>query len=143
MNDAEGKQQQRRRVDQQSARGCNHEPGQAGRNWRGPYARGRPVSPAQRAAEVVLIVREQEAHEDGGRAGDDQPRTPLPRPDERDDGCQREESGRLPRENGRVLRESISVFDEDGNISKRYPEWQASVAMIPRVTITCENMFTP
>ena len=36
----------------------------------------------------------------------------------------------LPRENGRALRESISMFDDEGELSKRYPEWQAGVAMI-------------
>ncbi|HCE46509.1 MAG TPA: hypothetical protein DET40_23435 [Lentisphaeria bacterium] len=36
---------------------------------------------------------------------------------------------RLPRDNVEVLKQSISIFDENGQVEPRYTEWQASVQM--------------
>jgi O-antigen ligase len=38
----------------------------------------------------------------------------------------------LPRDNAEVLRESVHLFDDDGNVSPRYTEWQAAAAMTQR-----------
>ena len=38
----------------------------------------------------------------------------------------------LPRDNPEALRESIQLFDDDGNVCRRYTEWQAAVAMTQR-----------
>jgi len=35
----------------------------------------------------------------------------------------------LPRENLRIVRESIAVFDEEGDLVRRYAEWQAAAEM--------------
>jgi O-antigen ligase len=36
----------------------------------------------------------------------------------------------LPRENGRALYESVRLYDDEGLVTKRYPEWQAAGAML-------------
>ena len=35
----------------------------------------------------------------------------------------------LPRDNATLLRESVQLFDDDGNVSRRYTEWQAAATM--------------
>ncbi len=35
----------------------------------------------------------------------------------------------LPRDNAALLRESVQLFDDDGNVTRRYTEWQAAATM--------------
>jgi O-antigen ligase len=35
----------------------------------------------------------------------------------------------LPRDNATLLRESVQLFDDDGNVTRRYTEWQAAATM--------------